>query len=611
MAASPPDYGARVRGAIVAAAVGDALGWPQETRSNIVGGQKARNIRPEPQFRKWDRNSGGQYARYRETIEAGEYSDDTQLLIAVARSCFAGPDWLHWLTNVELPAWTLYQRGAGRAVIAAGRCWAQGHPPWISGQASLNRRGVDQVAGYFNAGANGVAMRIAPHAIVSINESTSSLLRRVVADGITTHGHARALVGGVLHALAMRYALSLHGTLEYGDLLVALMDEQSWQAPDWLTGVLPANWLKSYMATTSRPIEAAWDETVTETIELLQIARKSLSRAALANDEETLGALGCYDKSRNGAGTVTAVAAAYIAARTAARPMTGLLRAAFLPRADTDTLASMTASLLGAIHGTGWLGLLADTVQDSPYLHELSLSLAEASSRRDLSHPSGLFAHAAVPAVRKPGSKELDRFRHQLFHTGQGAPEVFVDGRLIVELDRSPLRASGAVSVTRARLRTSDGQLLIIDNLSRTRPMATPSSSPRSSTDIDIDTTQTSGQHPLADVTEIALRVANIRRSLHVYHDILKLPVGQERDGSVRLTPGLRLTELRERGSVPADGNHRGSVRITIRVEDFHGVVQRARSSTLVDVMGFDERPGFEQLRILDPDGYYLMVVPS
>ena len=41
--------------------------------------KKARNIRPEPQFRKWDRNSGGQYVRYRETIEAGEYSDDTQL----------------------------------------------------------------------------------------------------------------------------------------------------------------------------------------------------------------------------------------------------------------------------------------------------------------------------------------------------------------------------------------------------------------------------------------------------------------------------------------------------------------------------------------------------
>jgi hypothetical protein len=62
---------------------------------------------------------------------------------------------------------------------------------------------------------------------------------------------------------------------------------------------------------------------------------------------------------------------------------------------------------------------------------------------------------------------------------------------------------------------------------------------------------------------------------------------------------------------VSVDGNHSSSVRITIRVEDFHGVVQRARTSTLVDVVGLDERHGSEQLRILDPDGYYLMVVPS
>src|SRR5258708_37818829 len=102
----PANYRERVCGAFVSAAVGDALGWPQEARSNIVGGQKARDVPPQPRFRSWRRNSGTQYARYQETIEAGEYSDDTQLLLAVARSCLTGRNWLTWLTRVELPAWT-------------------------------------------------------------------------------------------------------------------------------------------------------------------------------------------------------------------------------------------------------------------------------------------------------------------------------------------------------------------------------------------------------------------------------------------------------------------------------------------------------------------------
>ena len=96
----PANYAERARGAIVSAAVGDALGWPQETRSNIVGGQKARNVPAKASFRSWDRNSGTQYARYQETVEAGEYSDDTQLLLAVARSCLAGEAWPRWFARV-------------------------------------------------------------------------------------------------------------------------------------------------------------------------------------------------------------------------------------------------------------------------------------------------------------------------------------------------------------------------------------------------------------------------------------------------------------------------------------------------------------------------------
>lgn len=209
----------RIVGLIVAAAVGDALGWPQEDRSQIVGGDEAREVAPRPQYRDWERNAGTQYGRYLDPVGAGEYSDDTQLMLAVARAC-QRDDWFYWLSNVELPFWPVYQRGGGGAVLSASRAWADGHPPWAP-----TGKNDDKVSRYFDAGANGVAMRIAPHAIVAArNPDESQLVRRVLLDGIATHGHPRALLGGVIHALALRQALIQEGTLGYGALLEYLLN---------------------------------------------------------------------------------------------------------------------------------------------------------------------------------------------------------------------------------------------------------------------------------------------------------------------------------------------------------------------------------------------------
>jgi ADP-ribosylglycohydrolase len=183
MTTSPPaSLPQRTRGIVVCAAVGDALGWPQEIRSSIVGGNAARDVPPAPTFRAWDRNSGNRFGRYLERVNAGDYSDDAQLLMSVARSCLNGSEWLEHLTKVELPAWSLYQRGGGRAVISAARAWAAGTPPWrLDTQTST---GLTGLRAYFNAGANGVAMRIAPHVIVTADQDPIRLLNRVIMDGI-------------------------------------------------------------------------------------------------------------------------------------------------------------------------------------------------------------------------------------------------------------------------------------------------------------------------------------------------------------------------------------------------------------------------------------------
>ncbi|MCW2890425.1 MAG: hypothetical protein JWL58_7287 [Streptosporangiaceae bacterium] len=465
MTSSPASFPQRTRGIVVCAAVGDALGWPQEIRSSIVGGNAARGVPPEPTFRAWDRNSGNRFGRYTERVNAGDYSDDAQLLMSVARSCLSRLEWLKHFTEVELPAWSTYQRGGGRAVISAAREWASGTPPWrLDAQT---KTGLAHLRAYFDAGANGVAMRIAPHVIVTADQDPIMLLSRVVMDGIATHGHPRALVGALVHALALRHALLHQGTLGYGDLIAVLLDDGSWQQTDWLEDVLPDLWQRAFRATTERPAAAIWAATVSETRELLDVAHRSLGRGALANDEETLDELGCFDKTRNGAGTITAVAATYLAARTATRPLSGLLRAAFLPKADTDTLASMTASVLGALHGPDWAGRLSQDVQDSRYLHVLADQLSAVPFGLATTQLQTMADETGRPDKARPvQAADIKRFRSLLSREG-GNPRRFLDGRAIERCDREELKSNASVRVDRVRLTLQDGQSLIIDTIGK------------------------------------------------------------------------------------------------------------------------------------------------
>ncbi|WP_169949167.1 ADP-ribosylglycohydrolase family protein [Microbispora sp. H11081] len=452
----------KVEGAILGAAVGDALGWPQEQRSGIIGGKSAKSVPPRPIFREWTRLSGSRFNRYEDVVRPGEYSDDTQLLLSVARACFTD-EWVEYFSRVELPAWPAYQRGGGRAVLNAARHWGSfDAPPWYvptrSGAGS-----EEQTSDYFSRGANGVAMRIAPHAIVTADmDSPGPLVSRVLTDGIHTHGHPRALMGGLIHALSLRYAFRLNGTLGYSDLLSFLYADSTWQDPEVLEG-LPAEWRSAYQSVTHKSPEAAWRQTADETRGLLEIALLALERGAAVDDETTLGRLGCFDKKQNGAGHVTAVASSYIASRTATRPLSGLLLSAFLPDADTDTLASMTASLLGAVQGAEWLSPLAEQVQDSNYLRRISRTLAAQTL-------GAIRDNELLPKRSMGGSirRESVRFRDELERSNSHTTVTFIDGRQMRLEEREILVSHSQSSrVFRWRLRANDGQSIVVDRIHR------------------------------------------------------------------------------------------------------------------------------------------------
>src|SRR5674476_34951 len=159
------------------AAVGDALGWPQENRSSNMDRQVPA---PSIAFRTWHRRGGNRFNAYEEPVLAGEYSDDTQMICAISRKLNKGPSWYEWLVRVELPAFPIYQRGAGRAVLRACRSWLAGVCPWEA------QKGTDSTA-YFNAGGNGGAMRVLPHAVLAASSDRSVNREDVVRNVTTTH----------------------------------------------------------------------------------------------------------------------------------------------------------------------------------------------------------------------------------------------------------------------------------------------------------------------------------------------------------------------------------------------------------------------------------------
>ena len=116
-------------GAMFGAACGDALGWPNE-RIGRSPSEKTKSKGSLSEFRKWKRRSGGRYYPHEEIIDAGTYSDDTQLILCIARSLLHGRQWWDRFSRVELPFWTLYEKGGGGATKRAADAWTGGIPPW-------------------------------------------------------------------------------------------------------------------------------------------------------------------------------------------------------------------------------------------------------------------------------------------------------------------------------------------------------------------------------------------------------------------------------------------------------------------------------------------------
>ena len=434
----------KAEGALLALAAGDALGWPQEFPSNRRSKPQSKAAHVE--FERWIRRSGGRFQPFEEIINAGDYSDDTQLTLAIAR-CRTdhGAAWWKAFTRVELPMWTVYERGGGGATKRAAQSWADRRPPWRSNKEARTRQ-------YFEAGGNGVAMRVLPHALFySQQDGPTKLLHDVVLDGTATHGHPRALLGATAYAYAAWSLVRRTTTLGFGELLDALIDE----TPAWSelprSGENGGSWFEAAQYATNTSYESIWERTTREMRELLETARRGLQAGALADDHAVLKELGCFGRTK-GAGTSSAAAAAYLVARHAAQPVQGILRPAFEKGADTDTLAAMVGGLMGCLAGSEWLPSPWLRVQDADYLRKMASCLTQG--------PDG--AHD-VPV--EPAGPPQSIFSDLAIDSGELALGRVRTARATALPDPTPI--SRSIAVKAWRLRVSDGQTMYVTKVKR------------------------------------------------------------------------------------------------------------------------------------------------
>ena len=373
-------FSEKYKGAMLAAAIGDALGWPNEQNSNNIN----KHYKELNAFVEWSRKCGGRYWPYEERIYAGEYSDDTQLLIATLRSLLRGNQWGTYFRQVELPAWLEYQRGGGGATKRAAQAWTKGISPWDENNDEK------LIRSYYMAGGNGVAMRIMPH-VIKNEEDIEYIMKQVLLNGMYTHGHPRALVGAMLYAYSLAYIFSLETTLEYGELIEELINKKdAWGSLPKVNNI--ESWKEEAQRYLNIDYDILWKDCVNETVEYLKIAREGIVQGVLDIGNGVLERLCCFDKKVNGAGNVSAVIAIYLFSKYAAEPYKGLMETVNLKNTDTDTLGSMVGALFGALHGDSWIPIELRGVQDYQAFEQLIVWLLEGKKIFDEKQQYRLFS---------------------------------------------------------------------------------------------------------------------------------------------------------------------------------------------------------------------------
>jgi ADP-ribosylglycohydrolase/catechol 2,3-dioxygenase-like lactoylglutathione lyase family enzyme len=576
-------------GAMLGAAFGDALGWPNERIAKSNASKQTQGRLHD--FKRWTRRSGGRFFPHEEIIEEGEYSDDTQLILCLSRSLQKGEVWWEHFTQVELPFWSVYERGGGGATKRAVESWLDGVAPW-----SPNRKPQD-VKRYYDAGGNGVAMRVLPHVLRLGEKEFPKVATNIFLDGIATHGHPRALVGALAYGFSLWAAFRKDSKLAYGELVEELIKNVDlWSALPTTPGILQ-EW-RSQAEKSLQDYMKLWESAKAEVMEYLEVCRTELSKGALSLDDDVLKKLQCFNSKINGAGTVAAVASVYLASRHAADPINGVVKAAFAIGSDTDTIASMTGGLLGCVNGTGWLSSIKQGIQDAPYVEKCASCLA-------VGHVAG---GTNTEAIRRTF---LKKWIDDVFAVPDSR-EIYLPDRRMAKVSRGTdqVGRSGKFKVEFLKFTSEDGQTIYINKISKGNFGIQQTSRQSLTSEFCSKTPERQLQLQLLPKQSIfgpKLPVASMEKSIDFYKDLLGFTIKKESREAVVFHQGLVLVPASYTKTFPGDGFR---TLLYVEVADvpnrFKTVAES--SATIVTKIGNWGQSARRFFRCLDPDGNLIEV---
>lgn len=348
------------------AAYGDALGFITELCNESFLIKRTRGKSRVTGLIPWVRRIGGQFGINVE-LPKGCYSDDTQLRLATSRSIRGdGIFDVETFSKVELPIWLSYALGAGTGTKTAAMSLSKRQIQWNTNffKSTFSR--------YVQGGGNGTSMRIQPHIwCAPKNKSDSEILRDVVRNTITTHGHCRALVGSAFHALILRKTMLDHnipGPAHWNSLLsdikavpkIINSDEQ-----------LRIYWIKNWERESNQSLDEGIYQSIEELQRDIQLIEEyiKLSNTDLLSDDSyrhIANKLGCFDNKNRGSAPKTALLAAYVSYIFRDNLHNGLITIVNSLGTDTDTIATMSGAIMGVLARKD----PPEEIMDQAYLNE-------------------------------------------------------------------------------------------------------------------------------------------------------------------------------------------------------------------------------------------------
>lgn len=421
----------KYKGAIKLAAIGDALGWITEFEKSSDSLKLKYGTDYVSNFYKWKKEVGGRFNGYIDNLTKGSYSDDTQLLLSVARSIKVdGTIDREYFSKIELPNWLLYARGAGRTIKNAARKIERKSAKWNSN--FFNYKVGNTTIDYRESGANGAAMRILPIALANFGE-IDKIKEEIFANSIVTHGHPRAIIGAMLYGYAVDTILKFRPEhFTYEAFLTELgKDIHLKLSIPFIQKSNFSSWEKEWNSKAKIPFKEQYQTILDETQQYLRDVYKSLTNKI--EDEKALRTLGCYKSDTKGSGTSTVIASIFLCCKYHKEPIKGIEQAVNSIGTDTDSIAAFAGGLIGSLHGTSIIPDRFKSIQDSDYLENIAIRLLEISESRATEVKTKNF-----PEFKSINTIEKDNFEldETIFFTPLGKGKV-------VHIDRQDTLTKG------------------------------------------------------------------------------------------------------------------------------------------------------------------------